>query len=177
MARLSGISASVIIGVARRARARSHRTMAHASSTIRQATIEDLEALVPLFDGYRQFYRQPSNLEAAREFLGQRLRRRESTVFIAESGGQAVGFAQLFPTFSSVSLAPAFVLNDLFVLAEFRRFGVGQRLLEAAVAFCRSAGAVRVSLSTAVTNHAARALYEASGWQRQADFEVYVSKL
>ena len=151
--------------------------MAHASSTIRQATTEDVEALVPLFDGYRQFYGQASNPEAAREFLGQRFRQRQSTVFVAESAGQAVGFTQLFPTFSSVALAPAFVLNDLFVLAEFRRFRVGQRLLEAAVAFCRSAGAVRVSLSTAVSNGAARALYEASGWQRQTDFDVYVLKL
>ena len=99
--------------------------MAHASSTIRQATTEDVEALVPLFDGYRQFYGQASNPEAAREFLGQRFRQRQSTVFVAESAGQAVGFTQLFPTFSSVALAPAFVLNDLFVLAEFRRFRVG----------------------------------------------------
>ena len=151
--------------------------MAHASSTIRQATSDDVEGLVPLFDGYRQFYGQASNPVAAREFLGQRLRRDQSTVFIAESAGQAVGFAQLFPTFSSVSLAPAFVLNDLFVLAEFRRFRIGQRLLEAAVAFCRSAGAVRVSLSTAVTNGPARALYEASGWKQQADFDVYALKL
>ena len=151
--------------------------MAHASSTIRQATSGDLEALVPLFDAYRQFYGQGSNLGAAREFLAERFRRGESTVFIAESGGQAVGFTQLFPTFSSVALAPTFVLNDLYVLAEFRRFGVGQRLLEAAVAFCRSAGAVRVSLSTAVTNGPARALYEASGWKRQTDFDVYVLKL
>lgn len=151
--------------------------MAHASSTIRQATSDDVEVLVPLFDGYRQFYGQASNPVAAREFLGQRLRREQSTVFIAESAGQAVGFAQLFPTFSSVSLAPAFVLNDLFVLAEFRRFRIGQRLLEAAVAFCRSAGAVRVSLSTAVANGPARALYEASGWKQQADFDVYTLKL
>jgi GNAT superfamily N-acetyltransferase len=151
--------------------------MAHASTTIRPATPGDVEAIVPLFDGYRQFYAQPSNPAAAREFLTERFRRGDSTVFLAESAGQAVGFTQLFPTFSSVSLARAFVLNDLFVLAEFRRFRVGQRLLAAAVEFCRSAGAVRVSLSTAVTNDAARALYESSGWRRQTDFDVYVLKL
>lgn len=132
---------------------------------------------MPLFDGYRRFYGQASNPAAAREFLAERFRRGDSTVFIAESAGQAVGFTQLFPTFSSVALAPAFILNDLFVLAEFRRFRVGQRLLAAAVGFCRSAGAVRVSLSTAVANEPARALYEASGWTRQADYDVYVLKL
>jgi len=42
------------------------KRMAH---TVRQATIRDLEQLVPLFDGYRQFYGRVSHLRAAREFL------------------------------------------------------------------------------------------------------------
>lgn len=37
--------------------------------TIRQAVLSDLEALVPLFDDYRQFYGRPSDIFAAREFL------------------------------------------------------------------------------------------------------------
>ena len=154
--------------------------MDHTKISVRQVggrDVDGVEAVVPLFDAYRQFYGQSSNPSAAREFLGERVRRGESTLFVAESGARAVGFTQLFPSFSSVSLARTFVLNDLFVLAEFRRQAVGQLLLGAAVAFCRSAGAVRVSLSTAMSNEPARGLYEASGWKRQTDYDVYVLKL
>jgi ribosomal protein S18 acetylase RimI-like enzyme len=144
---------------------------------IRRAALEDVEVLAPLFDSYRQFYGQPSNPELAREFLTQRLERGESTAFIADDSARAVGFVQLFPMFSSVALARTYVLNDLFVIPESRCSGVGRALLAAATEFCRNAGAVRVSLSTAVTNAPARALYEATGWVKQTDYDVYVLKL
>jgi ribosomal protein S18 acetylase RimI-like enzyme len=145
--------------------------------SVRRAALHDVEALVPLFDSYRQFYGQASNPELAREFLTTRLQRGESTLFIADDGARAVGFVQLFPMFSSVALARTYVLNDLFVVPESRRSGVGRALVAAAIEFCRNAGAVRVSLSTAVTNAPARALYEATGWAKQTDYDVYVLKL
>jgi ribosomal protein S18 acetylase RimI-like enzyme len=54
---------------------------------------------------------------------------------------------------------------------------VGARLLGAAAAFGRAAGAVRLNLSTEVTNQAAQALYESAGWIRQEDFYVYTLAL
>ena len=83
---------------------------------IRQATLDDLGAIVPLFDGYRQFYGQPSDPALARSFLSERLIHHQSVVFIAlDAQQQAIGFTQLFPSFSSVSAARIFILNDLFV--------------------------------------------------------------
>ena len=150
----------------------------HANTTIRQATRDDIDAVAPLFDSYRQFYGQEPDPAGARQFLAERLERGESTLFIAESAAHAaVGFTQLFPTFSSVAMARTYLLNDLFVIPGFRRHGIAQLLLTTAVAFCRSVGAVRVNLSTAVGNAPARALYEASGWKRQIDYDVYVLKL
>jgi GNAT superfamily N-acetyltransferase len=152
--------------------------MKNESTNIRRAGVEDVAVLVPLFDGYRQFYGQPPAPERAREFLEARLQRSESMVFIAEdTRGVAGGFAQLFPLFSSVSLAQSFVLNDLFVAASFRRRGVARALLGGAVDFCRASGAVRVSLSTAVANGPAQSLYQACGWTRQSDYDVYFQKL
>jgi ribosomal protein S18 acetylase RimI-like enzyme len=145
--------------------------------SIRRADLQDVEVLVPLFDAYRQFYGQASNPELAREFLTERLRRGESTVFIAADNARAVGFVQLFPMFSSVALARTYVLNDLFVIPESRCSGVGRALVAAAIEFSKNAGAVRVSLSTAVTNAPARALYEATGWVKQTEYDVYVLKL
>ena len=141
---------------------------------VRQATVSDLDKVAPLFDAYRQFYRRPSDLDLARQFLEDRLQRNESTVFVAlRQDGSVVGFTQLFPSYSSASAARVFILNDLFVAPAARRIGAGSLLLRAAAGFARSAGAVRLTLSTEVTNQAAQALYEAEGWKQQTDFLVY----
>jgi ribosomal protein S18 acetylase RimI-like enzyme len=140
---------------------------------VRRATASDIAALSPLFDGYRVFYGQPSDPERARRFLSERLERRESVIFIAESDGGAVGFTQLYPSFSSSRMALIFVLNDLFVAPERRGEGFGRALLAAAGDHGRAAGAVRLTLSTAVDNTAAQAVYEANGWRRNEAFLVY----
>lgn len=141
---------------------------------VRQATIFDLDLLAPLFDAYRQFYRKPSDLGLARQFLLERFQHNQSIVFLAvRQDGSAVGFTQLFPGFSSVSAARILILNDLFVLPEARRKRVGSLLLAAAASFGRAVRAVRLTLSTEVTNETAQALYEAEGWTRQTNFYVY----
>ena len=141
--------------------------------TIRQATVDDVEQLVPLFDAYRQFYGRTSDVAAARAFLLARFANRESTLFIAHEGDTAIGFAHLYPSFSSVSLARIFILNDLFVQEQARRTRVASSLLSAAATFAVSLGAVRLSLSTALTNDAAHALYRSAGWNRDQQFSVY----
>jgi ribosomal protein S18 acetylase RimI-like enzyme len=141
--------------------------------TVRQAVLSDLEALAPLFDSYRRFYGRPSDLLAAKEFLQARFNHGESVLFIAHEGDKAIGFTQLYPSFSSVSLARTFVLNDLFVCEYARRKGVASKLMSAAVDYAGSLGAVRVSLSTAISNEAAQGLYESAGWKRDEQFLVY----
>ncbi len=141
--------------------------------TVRQAVLSDLEALAPLFDHYRKFYGRPSDLQAANEFLLARLNHGESVLFIAHEDNKPVGFTQLYPSFSSVSLARIFVLNDLFVDEHARRKGVASKLLSAAVDYAGSLGSVRVSLSTATANEAAQRLYQAAGWKRDEQFLVY----
>jgi len=140
--------------------------------TVRTSTIEDLDTVAPLFDAYRQFYEQPTDLPASRQFLSERLARGESTVLVAEEGGVTVGFSQLYPMFSSVSLGPIFVLNDLFVDPNARRRGVGALLLEAARTYAHEAGAHYLELATAVDNPA-QYLYEACGWVPDREFLHY----
>jgi GNAT superfamily N-acetyltransferase len=143
------------------------------SITIRQAVLADLDVVAGLFDGYRQFYEQVSDLVAARNFLRARFEHGQSVVLLAESQGQAVGFTQLYPSFSSVSMARVFVLNDLFVAPTARRLGVGEALLTAAADHARQFGAVRLSLTTDVQNLPAQALYESMGWARDQKFYAY----
>src|SRR5688572_605149 len=144
---------------------------------VKRAAVADLDAVAPLFDAYRQFYGQRSDLAAARVFLGERLRRDESVIFLAmedsESGNEALGFTQLYPSFSSVSVRRLWILNDLFVSPSGRGKGVGRRLLERAREWAIETDAKGLTLATAVTNAAARALYEACGWQRDEEFEHY----
>ena len=144
-----------------------------ANLQIRQAVVRDLETLVPLFDAYRQFYRQTSDQAGAREFLRARFEHGQSVSFLAFVDGVAVGFMQLYPSFSSASMARIFVLNDLFVSPEGRRCGVGTALLSAAADYGRLVGAIRLSPSTELTNQTAQALYEGVGWQRDTVFCGY----
>ena len=140
---------------------------------VRQAALADLDLVAPLFDAYRQFYGRASDLAAATAFLRDRFGHGQSVIFLALDGAEPVGFTQLYPSFSSVSLARVFILNDLFVVPSHRRGGVGTALLAAATDHARALGAVRVSLNTDVANAAAQATYEARGWNRDRAYYAY----
>ena len=140
---------------------------------VRQATVEDLNLLVPLFDAYRRFYGQSSEPERARQFLLDRFAHNQSVIFVAFEGDAAIGFTQLYPSFSSVSMARIFILNDLFVAPEARGCGAGSALLESASEYGRRVGALRLVLSTGVGNTTAQSLYERLGWKRDTAFCVY----
>jgi ribosomal protein S18 acetylase RimI-like enzyme len=145
---------------------------------IHLATLADLDTLVPLFDGYRQFYRQASDPERARDFLAERLGRDESRILLAlDETGAGLGFTQLYPLFSSVRAVRTYLLNDLFVASTTRRRGVARALLIAAAEHARKLGAASLSLSTALDNLPAQALYESLGWQREQGFCEYVLAL
>jgi len=141
---------------------------------IQPATMTDLDVLVPLFDGYRQFYRQPPDLARARAFLAERIERSESLILLArDDDGAGLGFTQLYPLFSSVRAVRTWLLNDLFVAPSARRRGVAGGLLRAAAEQARERGAASLSLSTALDNAPAQALYESLGWQRESGFCEY----
>jgi ribosomal protein S18 acetylase RimI-like enzyme len=132
--------------------------------TLRRATLDDVDAVAPLFDAYRRFYAQPGDLPRARDFLRERIGRGESAVLVAELDGAVAGFTQLYPMFSSVRMARIWILNDLFVAESARRRGVAQALLDGAARFARDQGAAGLMLETSRENAPARALYRAAGW-------------
>ena len=138
------------------------------TTTISRAGPADLDALALLFDAYRQFYGQPSDAAAARDWLRSRLRVGESMVLVARRGADMVSFVQLYPMFSSVRLARTWILNDLYVLPTNRRGGVARALMDAAADFARADGAAGISLETTRDNAPARALYRAAGWHEDA---------
>jgi ribosomal protein S18 acetylase RimI-like enzyme len=146
--------------------------------TVRLASTADAGAIAPLFDAYRQFYGLPPDVLLCRGYLAERLARDESVVLLAAGAdGAALGFVQMYPTFSSLRAARVFVLYDLFVDPAARQQGVGRRLMEAAAEEARRRGAVSLVLSTAKTNHRAQRLYESLGWVRDEDFYEYNLRL
>lgn len=141
---------------------------------IQEATLEDVDDIVPLFDAYRVFYEQPSNVQRARIFLMSRLRNKDSVIYLARNdAGEAVGFTQLYPSFSSVSVMPLWILNDLFVAPSGRRQGVGGALIERAKQLARDTRAAGLSLATATDNLTAQSLYESIGFARDEKFFHY----
>ena len=130
----------------------------------------DLHQLVRLFDRYRQFYRCDSNLDAAHAWLSANFELARSTVLVADTDQELIGFTQLYPALCSVELTPYFVLYDLFVEEKARRQGVARGLMHAAKDWATGQGAARIDLETARDNQQAQGLYRDLGYQLDAVF-------
>ena len=101
-----------------------------------RADTAQLDAVAQLFDAYRGFYEQPSNLAQSRAFIAERMAAGESAIFLAQDEhGEALGFVQLYPTFSSIDAHRTWLLSDLFTTPAARGRGVGRLLMNTARAF------------------------------------------
>lgn len=140
----------------------------------RLAQLNDVKQIAILFNKYREFYKQDSSLESAELFLTERMMNKESVIFVAEeAGSNLIGFTQLYPSFSSVSLRRLWILNDLFVASEHRGKGAARNLLDAAAEFAKNSGARGLTLKTAHDNSEAQRLYEAHGWKKDTLYLSY----
>ncbi len=139
-----------------------------------RADLGSLDKIAGLFDAYRVFYQQPSNLPQSWAFLAERLSANESVIFYVQTAeGQALGFVQLYPTFSSIDAHRTWLLSDLFTDSAARGQGVGTLLMNAARDFALSTGAKGMVLETAIDNHAAQRLYESLGYKRDSGYYTY----
>ena len=140
---------------------------------LHQATIEDLEGVSNLFNLYRVFYQQTSDLQSAKTYINKRLESKDSVIFVVREKQKYVGFTQLYPTFSSISMKRAWILNDLYVDSEARKQGIGEMLLPKAKDYAIETGAKSISLSTAPDNYSAQQLYDKNGYIRDSEFYHY----
>ncbi|MBN3965449.1 GNAT family N-acetyltransferase [Pseudomonas gregormendelii] len=139
-----------------------------------RADASHLDLIAPLFDAYRVFYRQPSNLAQSRAFIAERIARDESVIFLAQDDtGEALGFVQLFPTFSSIDAHRTWLLGDLFTTANARGRGVGTLLMNTARSFAVLSGGKGMVLETATDNLNAQRLYESLGYVRDSGYYTY----
>ena len=147
-------------------------------ANIRQADISDLEPLAILFDQYRQFYEQISDIALAKNFIAQRLNKQDSVIFVAENHTQKlIGFCQIYPSFCSVIADKIGILYDLFVDSSARNSGAGRLLMLAAHEYAANNNLARLDLTTAKSNLNAQALYASLGWQQDEVFYAYSKQL
>jgi ribosomal protein S18 acetylase RimI-like enzyme len=141
---------------------------------IRQASVEDVDILLPLFLAYRAFYKRELAEKQARTFLEHNLAQKRSTVFIAENGnGKTVGFVQMYWHLSSLSMAPVLYLSDLYVDEDVRKQGIARKLMQQAQTYGIESGAVRTELHTAHSNVNAQKLYESLGYEWDQEYRGY----
>lgn len=142
-----------------------------------QATLEHLDLLTPLFVKYREFYGELSYPESSRAFLEKRLRRKESVVYLAlpdDDDKKLLGFCQLYPSYSSLSLKRVWILNDIYVAEDARRQLVADHLLKVAKKMAKETQAVRMRVLTSSNNEVARKTYESIGFKVDTQFINYV---
>ncbi len=131
-----------------------------------------------LFNEYRKFYKQESDIAGAKEFLCERISGNESIIFLAlNEEGNAIGFMQIYHGFSSVGIKKTLILNDLYIDAQNRKKGVGRALIKAANNFALQNNIKNISLSTSKNNFNAQKLYEDEGYKKDEEYFVYNLKL
>lgn len=133
-----------------------------------QAKPEHLPDIIPLFDAYRMFYRRKSDYKGASQFLKERLEKDESIIYLAYRDETAIGFVQLYPIFSSVSMEPMYLLNDLYVEENYRSLGIGKALIDEVKELCRERNFKGLALQTEASNPA-RHIYEHLGFEKDPD--------
>ena len=141
--------------------------------TVREAWLSDVDNIAPLFNAYRMFYEQPSDLNGAKVWTRDNMTLKRATLFVYQESDELLGFTQLYPAFCSVEMKPFYVLYDVYVDPTARQRGVASRLLRHAHEWAKTQGASRLDLETAHTNVTAQSVYEALGYVLDSEFRKY----
>ena len=139
---------------------------------ISRATSDDVAAVAPLFDSYRAFFAGGSNLDQSRRFLDQRLASGESVLFVARDSGNAVGFIQLYPLWSSWYCRRIWFLSDLYVAESTRNRGIGRRLVERAISYGHDTNASSIMVELPHREPHLEAFYANLGFHKDAVFDL-----
>ena len=137
------------------------------AAIIKKASATDVPELATLFDLYRVYYKKDTDIQSAKAFLLERIEQKESVIFIAISESKIVGFTQLYPIFSSLNLKHSFLLNDLYILEDYRGRGISKQLIHEAKQFAKETNAAWIMLETEKTNTVGNSLYPS------CDFVLY----
>jgi ribosomal protein S18 acetylase RimI-like enzyme len=128
-------------------------------------------------DSYREYFKQPRNPSKVETFLYEKFEHLESVIFIAEQDSEVIGFAQLYPIFSSLRLQRVWLLNDFYINEEYRFRGVGKKLFTKVKEFTMLTKSKGIELSVEHTNEKAWRFWEKQGFNIDDEFRYYFYKL
>jgi ribosomal protein S18 acetylase RimI-like enzyme len=141
---------------------------------VRKASVEDLLAVASLFDAYRVFYKQESNLQASRRFISERILQGDSVILVSkDDDGTLTGFVQLYPLFSSVQMKKLWLLNDLYVDPMYRGLRISIMLIDCAKQLVAETNAAGLILETSKSNTIGNNLYLRTDFKLDLDHNYY----
>lgn len=142
---------------------------------IRAATPADSDTIISLIIALAEFERLPPPDETAcdRLLADAFAPRPRFDIFLAEIEGKAVGYAFVFETYSTFLAQPSLYLEDLFVLPDYRKHGVGYALFMQCVREAKRRGCGRLEWVVLDWNENAIAFYERLGAKHMTEWLPY----
>ena len=126
-----------------------------------------------LFDQYRQFYKYKSDINASTKYIKDRIYNNESFIFLCFYKKEPAGFVQLYETYDSLNIDKKLILYDLYVDNQYRRNGIGRKLMNTAKKLAIRKKIKTLELSTAINNRKAQALYKSLDYKRDKEYYNY----
>jgi GNAT superfamily N-acetyltransferase len=93
--------------------------------------------------------------------------------FLAFADGYPVGYAIVLETYSSFLARPTLYLEDLFILDEYRKRGVGRALFDTALDEAKRRGCGRMEWTVLDWNQLAIDFYRKVGGTHMAEWQLY----
>jgi GNAT superfamily N-acetyltransferase len=141
---------------------------------LRPATEKDVELIYRLIVALAEYEREPDAVVGTPEMLRRWLfgETPAAETVIAEVDGEAAGFALFHSTFSTWECQPGIWLEDLFVLPEYRRDGVGGKLLSHIANVTVERGYTRMGWAALKWNELALGFYRKLGAEELEEWRM-----
>ena len=143
--------------------------------TIRPATVDDVDTLIGLITALADFENlPPPDADARARLIDHGFGDRPKyEAWIAEWEGVPVGYSIMFETYSTFLARPTLYLEDVFVLPDYRRRGIGKALLNNCFRLANERGCGRMEWTCLDWNVRAQDVYEGLGARKMNEWLLY----
>ncbi|EJR57973.1 N-acetyltransferase family protein [Bacillus zanthoxyli] len=139
-----------------------------------EANYDDRETVINLIRMYMEFYEKPVHEKSSLDTLVNTIIKNKDLglFYVCTVNKEPVGFATLYTTFSTLSMGRAMILNDLFVIPDYRKLGVGDMLFNTCKKYVQDNNYAYMEWVTAKDNIVAQNFYKKQK-ANKSDWIVY----